>query len=140
VNGRSAIRNRTLARVFEKIGMVEGWGSGLKRIIAMSREYGIEPPEFLEIGDLLRVNFYRPSYKNDKTIQETSLKFNDSQKLIVAYIRKTPAATRAEMAQDIAGITEDGIKYNLKILQKNNVIKHVGSTKKGQWIVTGAEE
>jgi hypothetical protein len=44
------------------------------------------------------------------------------------------------MARNIAGITEDGIKYNLKILQKNNVVKHVGSTKKGQWIVTGAEE
>ena len=144
VNGRSAIRNRTLARVFEKIGMVEGWGSGLKRIIAMSREYGIEPPEFQEIGDLLRVNFYRPTYKDNKTTQETTqettLKLNDSQKLIVSYIQKNPAATRAEMARNIAGITEDGIKYNLKILQKNNVIKHVGSTKKGQWIVTGAAE
>lgn len=55
--------NRTLARTFEKIGIVEGWGSGLKRIIGMCESYGVEPPQFIEIGDMLRVNFYRPSYK-----------------------------------------------------------------------------
>jgi predicted HTH transcriptional regulator len=49
LSGRYPIRNRTIARTFEKIGIVEGWGSGLKRIIGMC--------------DMLRVNFYRPSYK-----------------------------------------------------------------------------
>jgi len=58
-----SFRNRTIARTFEKIGIVEGWGSGLKRIIGMCESHGVEPPQFLEIGDMLRVNFYRPSYK-----------------------------------------------------------------------------
>ena len=32
MEGRSSIRNKTLARTLEKIDMLEGWGSGLKRI------------------------------------------------------------------------------------------------------------
>lgn len=44
--------------------MLEGWGSGLKRIFSQCEEYGIPYPVFVEIGDMLRVNFYRPSYKN----------------------------------------------------------------------------
>lgn len=43
-----------------KLGVVEGWGTGLKKIIDTCKELKIRPPEFLEIGDLLRVNFYRP--------------------------------------------------------------------------------
>lgn len=61
--------NRTLARTLEKIDVVEGWGTGFKRIFSQCDEYSVARPEFLEIGDMLRVNFYRPSYtKNgDKT-------------------------------------------------------------------------
>lgn len=69
LDGRSSIRNRTLARALEKIDVLEGWGSGVKRIFAQCDEYGVARPVFLEIGDMLRVNFYRPSYKKngDKT-------------------------------------------------------------------------
>lgn len=64
LSGRSSIRNKTLARTLEKIDVLEGWGSGFKRIFAQCEEYGVAKPEFLEIGDMLRVNFYRPSYKH----------------------------------------------------------------------------
>ena len=73
LSGRSCIRNKTLARTLEKINVLEGWGSGFKRIFAQCEEYGIAKPEFLEIGDMLRVNFYRPSYKfvGDKSAIKT---------------------------------------------------------------------
>lgn len=64
LSGRSSIRNKTLARTLEKIDVLEGWGSGFKRIFSQCEEYGVAKPEFLEIGDMLRVNFYRPSYQN----------------------------------------------------------------------------
>ncbi len=50
---------------------VEGWGTGLKRIIDMCHEMNIREPEFLEIGDLLRVNLYRATYKAEaRTVEE----------------------------------------------------------------------
>ena len=79
LSGRSSIRNKTLARTLEKIDVLEGWGSGFKRIFAECDEYGVDRPEFLEIGDMLRVNFYRPSYKQngDKSgdkVKKTAIK------------------------------------------------------------------
>ena len=57
MEGRSSIRNKTLARTLEKIDILEGWGSGLKRIFSQCEEYGIPYPVFVEIGDMLRVKF-----------------------------------------------------------------------------------
>jgi len=79
LEGRSSIRNKTLARTLEKIDVLEGWGAGFKRIFAECDEYGVERPEFLEVGDMLRVNFYRPSYKqnddkNGDKAQKTAIK------------------------------------------------------------------
>lgn len=75
LSGRSSIRNKTLARTLEKIDVLEGWGSGFKRIFAECDEYGVDRPEFLEIGDMLRVNFYRPSYKkNGDKHEKTAIK------------------------------------------------------------------
>ena len=79
LSGRSSIRNKTLARTLEKIDVLEGWGSGFKRIFSQCNEYRVEKPEFLEIGDMLRVNFYRPSYmhvgdKNGDKVENTAIK------------------------------------------------------------------
>ena len=59
LSGRSSIRNKTLARTLEKVHVLEGWGSGFQRINTLCQEYGVALPEFTEIGDMFRVNFYR---------------------------------------------------------------------------------
>ena len=61
--GGSKIRNRCIAEVFSRMRIIESWGTGIKRMIASCREYGVEEPEILELGDSIRVNLYRPSYK-----------------------------------------------------------------------------
>jgi predicted HTH transcriptional regulator len=66
LSGRSSIRNKTLARTLEKIHVLEGWGSGFQRINTMCQEYGVALPEFIEVGDMFRVNFYRHS--NDRKV------------------------------------------------------------------------
>lgn len=66
LSGRSSIRNKTLARTLEKVNVLEGWGSGFQRINTLCREYGVALPEFTEIGDMFRVNFYR--HNNDEKV------------------------------------------------------------------------
>lgn len=63
--GRSSIRNKIIASVCEKLNIIEGWGTGLKRIIDFCKQNNVEPPVFEEIGDLLRVNFYRITNKKE---------------------------------------------------------------------------
>ena len=39
--GRSEIRNQTIARVFKKMNLIERWGTGVNRIIHECGEYGL---------------------------------------------------------------------------------------------------
>ncbi len=77
LEGRSSIRNKILASVCEKLNVIEGWGSGLKRIIDFCKEKNVNPPEIQEIGDMLRVNFYRPSYKKSAENAPVNCPVND---------------------------------------------------------------
>lgn len=59
IAGRSKIRNVCIAEVFSRMGIIEQWGTGIQRMIQGCREYGVREPEFIDMGDAFRVNFYR---------------------------------------------------------------------------------
>ena len=63
VNGRSKIRNKAIAEVFSRMELIEGWGTGIRRIIKRAVEYQLRTPEFTEIGDTFRVNLFRKEEK-----------------------------------------------------------------------------
>lgn len=64
ISGRSKIRNVCIAEVFSRMGIIEQWGTGLQRMIRGCREYGVQEPEFIDMGDAFRVNFYRSNIKS----------------------------------------------------------------------------
>ncbi len=75
--------------------------------------------------------------ESQKTTQETTLNttqenLTDTQMKILELMKENQYITRNELAEKI-GITPDGIKYNLDILRKKEIIKREGSTKKGCW-------
>ena len=116
LSGRSSIRNRTLSSVLEKIGVLEGWGSGFKRIFSQCREYGIPEPEFMEIGDLFRVNFYRPTEKIGGNSKKSAINVGDKQILSAAKQEIGDKNGKSAIKQDSGDkITEkhkaDIIKY-----------------------------
>lgn len=47
-----------VARVFHELGLIEQWGSGLRRIFREAREQGLQEPETLEIGMRVRFGIY----------------------------------------------------------------------------------
>ena len=59
IAGRSKIRNVCIAEIFSRMGIMEQWGTGFQRMIQGCREYGVQEPEFVDMGDFFRVNFYR---------------------------------------------------------------------------------
>ena len=73
------------------------------------------------------------SKKHPRNIQETTQE--TTQERILAAIQAKPEITQKELAQSI-GITIDGIKYHIKNMTKQGLIKHEGSTKSGKWIIT----
>lgn len=139
LDGRSSIRNRTLARALEKIDVLEGWGSGFKRIFAQCDEYGVARPVFLEIGDMLRVNFYRPSYKKngDKTgdkLLKTAINTESGDKSekfrarIVSYLAEHPDSKTQDISLEI-GLKISRTKVYLSELAEEGKIVANGANK-----------
>ena len=74
--GISRPRNRTLAEAFSYMGIIEGYGSGIPRLIEDCRRYGLPAPELEEIAGGLRVNLFRrgsgaPSETDDRIAYPT---------------------------------------------------------------------
>jgi len=65
--------------------------------------------------------------KLDEEIQRTATPQETTQE-ILRLIKEKPMITRKELAQKI-GLSEEGVKYHLTKMRKNNVIKHI----KGYW-------
>lgn len=71
MEGRSKIRNVCIAEVFSRMGIIEQWGTGIQRMIQGCREYGVREPEFIDMGDAFRVNFYRSDVETGTEKAET---------------------------------------------------------------------
>lgn len=62
MNGHSKIGNKGIANIFNQMGLVEAWGSGIKRIFSEAAEYGLSQPKVQEFDDMFRVELYRKSF------------------------------------------------------------------------------
>ena len=72
----------------------------------------------------MTVYFLNPRL-SEKASKETSTQ-------ILGLIKRQPQLTAVEMAEVIS-ITPKGIRYHLDRLKKEQLIRHVGPTKKGHW-------
>ena len=66
LQGRSKQRNRAIAVIFSQMGLIEGWGTGLQKVQALAREYGLPQPQFLEMPSAFRVNLYRKPQPSER--------------------------------------------------------------------------
>jgi len=98
---------------------------------------GAPVPEVRLTGNDLWLEFsfsraYVNAAKGEATAQETTQE--TTQGKILFLLESTPTLTRRQLAVQLE-MTEDGIKYHLNKLKKQERIRHVGSTKKGWWEV-----
>ncbi|MDF2903568.1 MAG: hypothetical protein K0S25_1206, partial [Bacillus sp. (in: firmicutes)] len=123
--GKSKIRNKGIAEIFNRMKIIEEWGTGINR--------------FSELGDSFRVNIFRKQESSQQGIQENNQEssqqsLNKTQKAIVDLIRENKAITQQEMAEKI-GVSFGAIKKNIILLRDDGIIFRVGSTKKGNWFI-----
>lgn len=57
--GLSKVRNGAIAKIFSYMNMIEAWGTGIPKIFAEAREYGLREPELVDMGSDFRINLYR---------------------------------------------------------------------------------
>lgn len=153
---QSDARNKVIAPVFKRLGIIDQWGNGLKMVAEEMKSYPEIDLCWKEIGLSFQVQFIKKNYQENtnmedsidneqrstqsttqSTTQYTTHKLSEAQNMILSYLREHPEATRAELNSHIEGITVDGIKYNLARLQELGLLKRVGSKRYGYWVVLG---
>ncbi|MCK4524141.1 winged helix-turn-helix transcriptional regulator, partial [candidate division WOR-3 bacterium] len=135
IEGRSEIRNRVIARFFKEIKFIEQWGTGIKKIINLCDKAKLKPPQFIESGMFIKVIIYFQKVKIGKqktTSKATSKTTSKTTSKIIKLIKANPQITAFELAKKI-NITEEGVRYYLKKMKKQNLVARIGSSKSGYW-------
>lgn len=152
MNGHSKLRNRTIANVFNQMGLVEAWGTGIRRIKEAAKSYGLPSPEILAFDDMFRVNLYRRQIiegqedygkafiKHEQSIGETSEKYreqfgtdlNDTQIRILELLSLDVRLLSKKMARQL-GIASRNVEANIKKLKEKGILIRHGSPQKGYW-------
>lgn len=131
LKGYSFPKNPELMRVFKDLDLVEQLGTGIIRIL---QSYDKSVYEFSE--NFIRVNFNFREY-SELVNKNASNNFilSETQKKIIELIKDNASITQIEISKKL-NINDTTVMRNLKVLKNNNIIKRVGSTKNGQWIIT----
>lgn len=151
MNGHSKIRNKGIANIFSQMGLVEAWGSGIKRIFNAAKEYELPEPKFQEFDNMFRVELFRnystmikenegigeASEKHWRSIGETSEKqwntdLNDTQQKIIKLLLEDNQLSAVKLAEKI-GVASRNIENNIKKLKKRGILVRHGSPKSGYW-------
>lgn len=119
-----------------KLGFIESWGRGILKIQHGLRNAKLPPPIFeAKMGGVL-VTIFRENTAletTQKIIQKNTSALPPKKQEILNYLSKNPSASRKELSENILGISEDGVKHNLKGLLQKGIIKRVGPDKGGHW-------
>lgn len=144
--GRSEVRNKVLANVLVKAGLIEQWGSGIPRMREIAAREGLIEPEIVEKGLFVTLTIYRKgnnsanmSEKNRKRTGTKSYEIDKEKKAIINLISDDIQITIKEIS-DVIGISETSALRRVQSLQDEGRVKRVGSRKTGYWIVDGESE
>lgn len=152
--GNSDPRNPLLAQFGSNTMPYRGLGSGIPRVMATGSDVElIDRPD----GNQFVARIWRTTQKDEITTQKandelssttqkgnlatqksriaTQKPLNATQKKILAYLHNYPKATRKKMAEALGDITEDGVKFNIGLMQQYGALKRKGSRKNGEWEV-----
>lgn len=134
------------------MGLVEAWGSGIKRIFNAAEEYGLPKPRFQEFDNMFRVELFRVNPITDQANQATDQANQANQDFkgldqtkeenvlsekeieILNLVRMQPSITQKEMA-DALDWNLASVKYYITKLKEKKYLTRQGSSQKGKWVI-----
>lgn len=154
-------KNPPISKVFREIGYADELGSGMRNTNKYTKLYSGEAPIFVE-GNIFEIVIPMGNVaklqvgpgETSKEIEETNKEIKKTNKEtsketskekgketskeicngIIAILEIRPEITVREVAK-VMGISVSGARYHIDKMKKNGMIEHIGSTKKGKWIV-----
>jgi predicted HTH transcriptional regulator len=132
-DGVSRVRNRVIARTFKELGLVEQWGTGVRRMVSACAAAGLPEPQFAELGLRFRVTLH-----TERVAQPTLAPVEDR---ILAFVRSGAGRSTAEIARH-AGLSTRAMQHRLAALGERGLIVVVGSGPRDprrRWFAAGTE-
>ena len=145
MSGHSKIRNKGIANIFSQMGLVEAWGSGIKRILNAAEEYGLPKPRFQEFDNMFRVDLFRVNPITDQANQanqdferldraEEENVLSEKEIEILNLVRMQHSITQKEMANAL-DCNLASVKYYITKLKEKKYLMRQGSSQKGKWLI-----
>ena len=127
---RSCPRNKLVAEIFRDCGLIERYGSGIKKAIDQFREHGLKGLDFKEVSGGFEVAAFSKEFTKKDVGKDVG---KDKRKqIIINKIKSKKKFTYISLAKEI-GVTEKTIERDLKDLKKDGKIKFVGTKRAGHW-------
>ena len=142
---RSRPYNPLIANTFFRAGFIEAWGRGIEKIKDSCVEAGNPMPEYAVKKEDIMVTF--KSLITDTTQDTTQAVTQGTTQVdvnaiensipmrILKVIGDNPTLSQSQIAE-MLGEKHDTIKYHMRKMRLSGVIKRVGSSQKGKWIIT----
>jgi len=140
----STPRNRQIAKTVKEMGLIERYGTGIKRVRRMFIDYGLPEPKFETIPGGFAVTVFAKTENNkvhlndpvnDPVIDPVIDPLNDRQIAILRLIYNDKQITK-ELIADTLKISVETIKRDIRKLKKLNQIQRIGPDKGGYWKIT----
>ena len=142
-NYSSKVRNKLIARAFKEAGIIEKYGSGIKRVLDICKDQGIIPPKFEEVFNGLKVTLFKEKLTGnvidsinyeaiDSTENDTE---NDTEKRIgkiMQMIKINKKISVAKLAKE-CGVSRITISRDVDKLKSSGILKRIGPDKGGYW-------
>ena len=116
--GVSKLRNRVIGRVFNALGLIEQWGSGIQRMTAACRDAGLAAPVFEELATRFRVTI--------ATARVGHPVLDDTDQAILASFAGGNGLSTSEIAEAI-GLTPRATRTRLARMAGRGLVREIGT-------------
>ena len=118
--------------------MIERYGSGIKRILNICKDYGIVPPVFEEVFNGFKVTLFKKRINVTKAVTKDVTKdvTKERRELILTLINNNSEVTISELAA-ICGVSTRSIIRDIEHLKTEKLLRRTGGRKSGYWVIMG---
>ena len=141
---QSDARNKVIAPIFKRLGIIDQWGNGLKLIADELKEYPNIELHWKEVGLSFQVQFVKLKHNSNADIHvgidvgdvgNVGNRINDNEVLLIELIRQSSKITAKEIA-DALKLSKRQCERIIADLKNRGILSRKGTNRTGYWIIT----
>lgn len=145
---QSDARNKVIAPVFKRLGIIDQWGNGLRLVAEEMKDYPEIEMKWKEVGFSFQIQFIKKNYVENTDIEgvtnvtnnvtnvtiDDNRNLEDSETLLIELVRQDSDITTKKIAE-ILRLSERQCKRIIANLKKQGILIREGTNRTGYWII-----